>query len=91
MGRNPYRGDVLQRENLQWSIIVAHQEIDLDSSIEDVVTAHPPIVTWLIETHGIRVIRCGAPIWATVGELAEQHRLEPLEFLQGRRGQAVKS
>lgn len=58
------------------------EDIQLGSPIEDVVNAFPHTVTWLIEAHRIRVIRCGAPIWATIGELADMHGLEPDAFLR---------
>lgn len=63
-------------------------DIQLASPIEDVVNSFPQTVTWLIESHRIRVIRCGAPIWATVEELAEMHGLPPDSFLQALRDSA---
>ena len=63
-------------------------EIQLDSPIEDVVNAYPQVVTWLIETHQIRVIRCGAPIWATIEELADMHGLAAQDFLRDLRDSA---
>jgi len=63
-------------------------DIQLASPIEDVVNAFPQTVTWLIEAHGIRVIRCGAPIWATVEELAEMHGLPPASLLAALRDAA---
>ncbi len=66
-------------------------EIQLDSPIEDVVNAYPQVVTWLIETHQIRVIRCGAPIWATIAELADMHGLPAEAFLRDLRDSARTS
>ena len=63
-------------------------EIQLASPIEDVVNAFPQTVTWLIEAHRIRVIRCGAPIWATVEELADMHGLPADAFLRELRDSA---
>lgn len=42
-------------------------EITEKITIEDLVTAHPRAVSFLME-HGIRCILCGEPAWGTLGD-----------------------
>ncbi len=46
-------------------------EISLDTIIEDLVEAEPESVTFLMEK-GIRCLRCGEPIWGTLGEAMDE-------------------
>lgn len=45
------------------------ENINEDSTIEDLVTEFPPAVRFLME-RGIRCLRCGEPIWGTLKEAA---------------------
>jgi hypothetical protein len=42
-----------------------------DTAIEDLVNQHPFSVNFLSEK-GIRCIRCGEPVWGTLGEAARE-------------------
>lgn len=57
-----------------------------DTRVEDVVHAFPRSVGWFQDTHGIRVICCGEPVWATLGEIARSHRVDPAALVEGLRG-----
>lgn len=46
-------------------------EITRDSVIEDLVTDHPDSITFLMEK-GIRCLRCGEPIWGTLGSAMDE-------------------
>ena len=50
-------------------------QITLDTQIEDLVRDFPEAVGFLTR-HGIRCIRCGEPLWCSLGELLEQERIE---------------
>ncbi len=55
--------------------------ITLDTQIEDLVKEHPPAVGFLTR-NGIRCIRCGEPLWCTLGELLEEEGVEnPLQLV----------
>ena len=43
--------------------------LDMDTTIEDLVNQFPISVRFLMEK-GIRCLRCGEPIWGTIGEAA---------------------
>ncbi len=60
-------------------------DITLDSAVEDIVQAWPEAVTYLLDRHRIRVICCGAPIWATIRQLAETHDVDANTLLDGLR------
>jgi len=51
------------------------QKISLDTQIEDIATAYPEAVGFLIRC-GVRCIRCGEPVWGTLGELLEETGIE---------------
>ena len=42
-------------------------DITAQTTIENLVTAHPRAVSFLME-HGIRCILCGEPAWGTLGD-----------------------
>ena len=44
-------------------------KINADTTIEDLVNQFPVSVRFLMEK-GIRCLRCGEPIWGTIGEAA---------------------
>lgn len=46
-------------------------KVTLDIFIEDLVQKYPEAVGYLTRK-GIRCIRCGEPIWCTLGELLEE-------------------
>jgi hypothetical protein len=52
-------------------------QITLDTQIEDLVRDFPEAVGFLTR-HGIRCIRCGEPLWCSLGELLEQEGIEDL-------------
>jgi len=47
------------------------EPVDLDTQIEDLVSDFPESVGFLIK-NGVRCIRCGEPIWGSIGELLEE-------------------
>lgn len=50
-------------------------KINLETQIEDLATAYPEAVGFLIR-RGVRCIRCGEPVWVTLGELLEETGIE---------------
>lgn len=46
-------------------------EVSRDSVIEDLVNEHPDSITFLMEK-GIRCLRCGEPIWGTLGSAMDE-------------------
>lgn len=62
-------------------------EITRDTLIEDLVTAHPKSVVFLMD-HGIRCLRCGEPIWGTLASAMEEKNIpveRQRELVQGLR------
>lgn len=49
-------------------------KVTLDTAIEDLVLKFPESVGFLTR-RGIRCIRCGEPLWCTLGELLEEERI----------------
>jgi len=49
-------------------------KVTLDISIEDLVLKFPESVGFLTRK-GIRCIRCGEPLWCTLGELLEEDNI----------------
>lgn len=45
--------------------------VSRESVIEDLVEAYPDAVTFLMEK-GIRCLRCGEPIWGTLGSAMDE-------------------
>ncbi len=43
-------------------------EVSLETPVEDLVEKYPEAVGFL-SRHGVRCIRCGEPLWCTLGEL----------------------
>ncbi|MFW6124169.1 MAG: DUF1858 domain-containing protein [Acidobacteriota bacterium] len=54
--------------------------VRLDMQIEDLVLQFPESVGFLTR-HGIRCIRCGEPLWCTLGELLEEEKVEDPQTL----------
>ena len=51
------------------------QKINLDTQIEDLATAYPESVKFLVR-NGVRCIRCGEPVWGTLRDLLEEAAIE---------------
>ncbi|MBN1271189.1 MAG: DUF1858 domain-containing protein [Candidatus Aminicenantes bacterium] len=49
--------------------------ISLTTPIEEIVLHFPEAVGFL-SRHGVRCIRCGEPLWCTLGELLEEDKIE---------------
>lgn len=50
-------------------------EVSLETSVEDLVEKYPEAVGFL-SRHGVRCIRCGEPLWCTLGELLREDDIE---------------
>lgn len=46
-------------------------QVTLDTEVEDLAREHPEAVGFLTK-HGVRCIRCGEPVWGTLGKLLEE-------------------
>jgi len=53
-------------------------QVTPDTQIEDLVKEYPLAVGFLTR-QGIRCIRCGEPLWCTLGELLEEEGVEDLQ------------
>ena len=51
-------------------------EISRDTIIEDLVQESPDSITFLME-RGIRCLRCGEPIWGTLGQAMDEKEFDP--------------
>jgi len=57
--------------------------VTLDTQIEDLVLKYPKSVHFLTK-NGIRCIRCGEPLWCSLGELLEDEKVKnPKELVDG--------
>lgn len=55
--------------------------VTLDTSVEDLVLQHPKAAGFLTRK-GVRCIRCGEPLWCTLGELFGEDKVtEPEKLL----------
>ena len=50
-------------------------EVSLETPLEDLVEKYPEAVGFL-SRHGVRCIRCGEPLWCTLGELLREDDIE---------------
>jgi len=50
-------------------------EITFETAVEDVALYYPEAVGFLTQNN-VRCIRCGEPLWCSVGELFEQDKVE---------------
>lgn len=50
-------------------------EVSLETPVEDLVEKYPEAVGFL-SRHGVRCIRCGEPLWCTLGELFREDDIE---------------
>jgi hypothetical protein len=56
--------------------------VSLDTSIEELAQQHPAAVGFLTR-HNIRCIRCGEPLWCTLGELLKDEGVSnPRQLLE---------
>jgi len=60
--------------------------VTLDMQIEDLVMQYPKSVHFLTK-NGIRCIRCGEPLWCSLGELLEDEKVEDPQELVDRLNQ----
>lgn len=49
--------------------------VSLDTPIEEIIDRFPEAVGFL-SRHDVRCIRCGEPLWCTLGELLEEDGIE---------------
>ena len=49
-------------------------KVTLETPIEDIVQTYPEAVGFLTRK-GIRCIRCGEPLWCSIGELLEEEKI----------------
>lgn len=55
-------------------------KVSLDTPVEELVEQFPEAVGFL-SRRGVRCIRCGEPLWCTVGELLREERIESPQLL----------
>ncbi len=55
-------------------------EVSLDTPVEELVEQFPEAVGFL-SRRGVRCIRCGEPLWCTVGELLREDGIENPQLL----------
>ena len=65
-------------------------EITLDIQVEELAETFPEAVGFLTR-RGIRCIRCGEPIWGTLGELLQEDKVENPSFLVEELNQFLKN
>lgn len=61
-------------------------KVSLETSIEELVELFPEAVGFL-SRHGVRCIRCGEPLWCSLGELLKEEGVEnPQAVVDGLNG-----
>jgi hypothetical protein len=55
-------------------------EVTLDIPVEELAASFPEAVGFLTK-NGVRCIRCGEPVWGTLGELLETEGIENPQLL----------
>ena len=55
-------------------------KISLDTPIEELVERFPKVVGFLLQ-HEVRCIRCGEPLWCSLGELLKEDGIENPQYL----------
>ena len=55
-------------------------KISLDTPIEELVERFPKAVGFLLQ-HEVRCIRCGEPLWCSLGELLKEDGIENSQYL----------
>lgn len=57
-------------------------EITFNTPAEEVAANYPEAVNFLLK-HNVRCIRCGEPLWCSIGGLLQQEKVEnPEQLLQ---------
>jgi len=57
-----------------------HVKVSQDTPIEELVEQFPEAVGFLLR-RGVRCIRCGEPLWCTLGELLREDVIENPQLL----------
>jgi len=57
-----------------------HVKVSLDTPVEELAEQFPEAVGFL-SRRGVRCIRCGEPLWCTVGELLREDGIENPQLL----------
>ncbi len=76
---------VRQEPSLRLAALTAMslERIDDTTTVEELVEAWPDAVGFLRERYDLRVICCGAPVWATLGELERSRNIASGELVSG--------
>ncbi len=56
------------------------KKVALDTPVEDLVSRHPEAVGFLTR-RGVRCVRCGEPLWCSLGELFQEDKVAEPETL----------
>jgi hypothetical protein len=56
------------------------KKVNMGTPVEDLVHEHPEAVGFLTR-HGVRCIRCGEPLWCSLGELLQEDKIADPEAL----------
>jgi hypothetical protein len=59
------------------------KEVTPDTPVEALAESHPEAVGFLTR-HGVRCIRCGEPLWCTLGELLKEEGVSQPDILIAR-------
>ena len=57
-------------------------DIDEQTNIEDLVATWPGVVGFLMDRFSLRLICCGTPVWANLGQVARNKGIPPDEVVQ---------
>ncbi len=57
-----------------------NEPVTMETSVEELVRRFPEAVGFLTQ-HGIRCVRCGEPLWCTLGELFREEGVPDAERL----------
>ncbi len=68
------------RRALDFPFATEMKKVVLETSVEDLVRQHPEAVGFLTR-HGLRCIRCGEPLWCSLGELFREDGVPAPEAL----------
>ena len=59
---------------------MAKNDITLETTVEELVERYPDAVGFLARNN-VRCVRCGEPLWCTLGELFEEDGIEDPQLL----------
>lgn len=65
------------------------KKISLDIQVEDLALQYPEAVGFLIK-QGVRCIRCGEPVWGTLGDLLKETGIKNPQALVDRLSTYIK-